>query len=374
MLDTKSKIDFKVLRTLGIVLLVGICLVWWLDNVLDTMVANWAKSAFITSYIDENGLKQDYFHWPNLRAFLITIGFFVLVFGFLAAHYYIQYTLHKERSNLQNQLITYLDHPETNRLDDSLSVLESKVLNILMDAKHQRALYEKEAERKNDLITYLAHDLKTPLASVIGYLSFLSEAQELPLEHRQKYTDIALNKAYRLEDLINQFFDITRFNLQTIVIQRERIDIRMMLEQLREEFYPMIQKKQGSIRIALAKDALLYVDPDKFGRVLNNVLKNAVTYCYENSEILIKETIEEEILIIQIINEGNQIPENKLAMIFEKFYRMDEARSTQQGGSGLGLAIAKEIMEAHQGSISVSSDETHTTFTIKVPIKERKSG
>ena len=125
-------------------------------------------------------------------------------------------------------------------LPPELEFLDEK-MNRIKEALKERQLAAQESEqRKNDLVVYLAHDIKTPLTSVIGYLSLLEEAPDMPAAQRAKYTHITLEKAYRLEDLINQFFDITRFNLQHIVLEKEPVRLDVMLAQLADEFYPML--------------------------------------------------------------------------------------------------------------------------------------
>ena len=134
---------------------------------------------------------------------------------------------------------------------------------------------EQETARKNDLITYLAHDLKTPLASVIGYLCLLDENPNLPATLREQYTGITLDKAYRLEQLINEFFEITRYNLHDIVINPGKIHLRPMLMQIADEFYPILAPEGKSIVLDIPQDIDLIGDADKLARVFNNLLKNA---------------------------------------------------------------------------------------------------
>lgn len=310
-------------------------------------------------------------NWTKIKWLFFTLFVIGVPIMYLTISYYVKYRMGKERSVFKEHLLAIMQGKDIPEKHHSEYVeFESAVLKLQLESNRQKELYEKEAMRKNDLITYLAHDLKTPLASVIGYLSFLDEAKDIPIEQKAKFTGIALDKAYRLEMLIDQFFEITRFNLQTIVINREKADLAMMLEQLADEFYPMAQNQHKKISIGEIPSLKIYVDTDKFGRVLNNVLKNAISYSYEDSTIMINAVVEEELLYITFTNRGEQIPKHKLDAIFEKFYRLDSARSTSKGGAGLGLAIAKEIMEAHHGRIDAKSDEHHTTFTITLPLDE----
>jgi len=236
------------------------------------------------------------------------------------------------------------------------------------EADRTNALIEMETRRKSDLITYLAHDLKTPLASVIAYISLLDESPDLPPDQRAKYLGIALDKAYRLEQLIGELFEIIRFNLQTITLNEERINLKFMLEQLADEFYPILLPRGKSIAVSCGENLILRGDPDKLARVFNNILKNATTYCHENTEITVSARQSLEGIEIQFENHGDPIPKQKLEVIFEKFYRLDTSRATKTGGAGLGLAIAKEIIEAHGGNITVKSDITSTIFTVFIPL------
>ena len=145
---------------------------------------------------------------------------------------------------------------------------------------------KQEAQRKNDLITYLAHDLKTPLTSVIGYLTLLEEASDMPETQKEKYTHIALEKAQRLEGLIEEFFEITQYNLQNIFLEKEDLDLSYMLMQMAEEFYPVLAAHGNEVKLEIEEDIHLHADPDRLARVFNNILKNAVAYSYPNTPIL----------------------------------------------------------------------------------------
>ncbi len=241
-------------------------------------------------------------------------------------------------------------------------------LEARAEAERAKALAETEMQRKSDLITYLAHDLKTPLASVIAYMNLLEESPELTQDQRAKYVGIALDKAYRLEQLIGELFEIIRFNLQTITISQEPIKLKFMLEQLADEFYPILLPQGKSISILCGDDYVLHGDPDKLARVFNNILKNATAYSDKDTEITVSVRRSQEGTEIQFENHGTPIPKQKQEVIFEKFYRLDASRATKTGGAGLGLAIAKEIVEAHGGTIAVRSDPIATVFFVVIPL------
>ena len=258
--------------------------------------------------------------------------------------------------------------PELKPLEDKLSVLK-------MTLKRREMETAASEQKKNDLVVYLAHDLKTPLTSIIAYLTMLDEQDNMPEEDRKKYTHVTLEKASRLRELINEFFEITRFNLQDIVLNREKLDISVMLEQLADESYGVLGEKYLTCSIATDDNLMVLGDPDKLGRVFDNLLRNAITYSYTDTEIHIEARQRQDQIVISFRNQGHQIPDQKLESIFEKFYRVDNARSSQTGGAGLGLSIAKRIVELHGGTIRADSGWEYTTFTVVLPmLEEGQSG
>lgn len=252
--------------------------------------------------------------------------------------------------------------------------LSLQVEELKVGMQRNEQMLKEEAARKNDLITYLAHDLKTPLTSVIGYLSLLEEVPEMPAPQKAKYTHIALDKAMRLEKLINEFFEITRYNLQQIILEKETVDLSFMLVQMTDEFYPILNTHGNTLRLELPPEKegeegiTVYADSEKLARVFNNILKNAVAYSYPNTEILVSCREEAEQAVVTFTNHGKTIPEQRLNAIFDKFFRLDDARSTNSGGAGLGLAIAREIVTLHGGSITADSRDEIITFTVTLPV------
>lgn len=249
--------------------------------------------------------------------------------------------------------------------------VEKKLNHFKTEAIKNERLARENEQKKDELIVYLAHDIKTPLTSMIGYLSLLSEIKDMPQEQRNRYIDIALDKSYRLEDLINELFDVARFNSEKIVLEKEEINLNLMLEQIADDFYPTLKEMNKKINFTSDEKTILYADPDKLSRVFNNLIKNAVNYSKENTDINISIINKENQVTVNIANKGKQIPKEKLDKIFEKFYRLDSSRTSKTGGSGLGLAIAKEIVELHGGKIYAESDMKETTFSVILPIIER---
>lgn len=255
-------------------------------------------------------------------------------------------------------------------LSPELAPVEKKI-NAVRQTLEKRELENKLSEqRKNELIVYLAHDIRTPLTSVIGYLNLLEEAPDIPAEQKKKYTGIALEKAYRLETLINQFFEISRYNLQEMVLEPERFDLHFLFTQLIDEFYPLLFSKGKTIKMLAPPELYLVGDAEKLARVFNNILRNAIAYGNPGSEIVLEATPEDTHISVSITNWGKTIPAHKLETIFERFYRLDEARSSTLGEAGLGLAIAKEIVALHSGKITASSENGKTVFTVSLPLQK----
>ncbi|HEY8421207.1 MAG TPA: HAMP domain-containing sensor histidine kinase [Thermoclostridium sp.] len=255
------------------------------------------------------------------------------------------------------------------RLPEELRDIEDRMNQIKRTAlRNEREAREAE-QRKNDLVVNLAHDIRTPLSSVIGYLSLLNEAHDMPLEQRKKYTEITLEKAFRLEHLINELFEITRFNLSSIVLNRGKINLTFMLQQMADEFYPMLAPQNKKAIVHAPENLIAWGDADKLSRVFNNILKNAIAYSYEGSEIDITAYERDKSTVIEFSNYGDPIPPEKLEAIFERFFRLDTSRSSRTGGAGLGLAIAKEIVNAHGGKITARSNGGRTTFTVVLPVQ-----
>lgn len=249
--------------------------------------------------------------------------------------------------------------------------VEKKLNHFKTESIKNERLARENEQKKDELIVYLAHDIKTPLTSMIGCLSLLSEIKDMPQEQRNRYIDIALDKSYRLEYLINELFDVARFNSEKIVLEKEEINLNLMLEQIADDFYPTLKEMNKKINFTSDEKTILYADPDKLSRVFNNLIKNAVNYSKENTDIDISILNKENQATVKITNKGKQIPKEKLDKIFEKFYRLDSSRTSKTGGSGLGLAIAKEIVELHGGRIYAESDMKETTFSVILPIIEQ---
>lgn len=252
-------------------------------------------------------------------------------------------------------------------LPPALAEAEAR-LNLARQKALTNAAAAREAEqRKNDLIMYLAHDLKTPLTSVIGYLTLLQDEPQISPELRARYTGIALHKAQRLEDLINEFFEITRFNLSHLELDKQPVDLKRLLEQVASEFEPVFQEKGLRCTLDLPAELRCEGDPDKLARVFDNLLRNAEHYSFPDTCVQVQAEQGEDEVTLRFTNAGRTIPPEKLDRLFEQFFRLDSSRGTSSGGAGLGLAIARQIVQAHGGTIRADSADNTVTFTVTLP-------
>ncbi len=332
---------------------------------------------FIIFYIIGRKLCASITWYPDdpLYIFLTGIfyqGFFLLIFWFIGFIIIFSITLMKSLSYIDalvsesKKLITKTDDKII--LPDELKEAEETMNQIKKEALFNEKLAKENEQKKNDLIVYLAHDLKTPLTSIIGYLSLLDEEKNLSNKQKNKFIKIALEKSNKLETLINELFEITKYNSETITLKKEKINLTLLINQVIDEFYPILKENKKKINFQTQKDIFIKADSIQMARVFNNLIKNAINYSYENSPINIK-IKETENLIITVSNKSKTLTKKQLDQLFEKFYRVDYSRNTKLGGSGLGLAIAKEIIKLHNGNITVESENETTTFTITLPQK-----
>ena len=253
--------------------------------------------------------------------------------------------------------------------DDEFSMMAANLNRMEADIR-ELIDKERESERtKNELIANVAHDLRTPLTSIIGYLELLSRSGSLTPETRQKYIDIAYTKSRRLEKLIEDLFGFTKMNYGKISMNVGKVDIVKLLGQLLEEFYPSFAGKELSYELVSNVPAqIITADGNLLARLFDNLINNAIKYGAEGKKVLVKVNSDGEIVTVSVINYGYVIPEAELPLIFNKFYRVEQSRSANTGGTGLGLAIAKNIVDMHGGTISVSSDLDGTAFTVKLKV------
>lgn len=379
----KVKTNLQRLGITVLILLGGylICRVLFvvLDQFMNGFFVDWFENNYVSREWEPIGITGAGYYrksiiWSKVKGLMVEVLIIVVFLWLLSVRVVsILYSASRERKVLHAAGQMIKDYMRSDReagdvFPPEYAEISAQMTEIKSGFQRQEQLLREEASRKNDLITYLAHDLKTPLTSVVGYLSLLEEATDMPTQQKIKYVHIALDKSLRLERLINEFFEITRYNLQQMVLEEESVDLSFLLIQLVDEFYPILTAHGNTVRIESGEGLRLWGDSEKLARVFNNILKNAVAYSYPDSEIVIKCERQSETLKIRFQNRGRTIPNQKLSTIFEKFFRLDDARNTNTGGAGLGLAIAREIVTLHGGNITAESADEMTTFTVELPV------
>ena len=348
---------WSICMPLGIFLLVAL---------IDSLTFQWLYDISPEVY---NNFREFFYSITNVRTLIIpiliiwVIGTLVLLYRLLKKVFGYIDEVGKATEDLVNKDVEYIELP------DELEEIQKRMNHLKRESEKNEKLAKENEEKKDELIVYLAHDIKTPLTSMIGYLSILDEIDDMPKKKQKNYISIALDKSYRLEDLINELFDVARFNSEKIVLEKEELNLNLMLEQIIDDFYPTLREVNKSITLNYDEPISINGDPDKLSRVFNNLIKNAISYSKEESEIVINLKKDNNNVIVEVINKGKQISKEKLSKIFEKFYRLDSARTSRTGGSGLGLAIAKDIVELHNGTIIAESNEEETTFRVTLPLK-----
>lgn len=255
------------------------------------------------------------------------------------------------------------------RGNDELGMIAAN-LNTMADNLKAMMEHDRSVEtRKNELVTNVAHDLRTPLTSILGYLG-LADRPDISELQRRNYVATAYEKAKRLEQLVENLFEYSKMTLGAVRVDFQELDLIRVLQQLLEEFYPSFAKSGLALDFYYTeKNAFIYADGNLLARAFANLIGNAVKYGSDGKrvELSLQQTTDE--VTVQIINFGEIIPKEALENIFERFYRVESSRSAQTGGSGLGLTIAKSIIEMHHGTVGASSDLNGTVFTVTLPKK-----
>lgn len=358
------------------------CLIY---SIIDTLsmgfIADWFYKTFAYetySYLEYETIITRSYDWNLIKAyflqFFIIIAALISLLGMIISNY-------KKRKHKRENAHTIAEYMNRYILENTPLPVETpqeyteifaQISKIRYEIQSKEQKLRTETERKNDLVTYLAHDLKTPLTSVIGYMTLLRDEPDISEELRSRYTEISLKKAERLEELINELFEITRFNISKIELQKESVNLSLMLEQIVYEFRPLLKDKELRFSTQIEPDIQIYCDVDKMERIIDNLIRNAISYSYPNTELQITLESDAANVTLTFINSGKTIPKEKLERIFEQFFRLDSSRSSSTGGSGLGLAISKQLAEAHGGAISAESSDEIIRFTVKLPLDRKK--
>ena len=330
--------------------------------------------SLIATYMDNAGI--DNFFISILVSFDVVVILMYVLFGILV--FTVTFMILQEKSlryitkisdAMQNISGGDLNVTVEVEGDDEFSSMAANLNKMVEDLKELMDK-ERESERtKNELITNVAHDLRTPLTSIIGYLELLSGDVKLEPEIQKKYINIAYVKTKRLEKLIEDLFGFTKMNYGKLSMHVGQVYEVKLLSQLLEEFYPSFVDKNLSYELqSNVPVKVITADGNLLARLFDNLINNAIKYGADGKRIMVKLHADDEIVTVSVINYGYVIPADELPLIFNKFYRVEQSRSTNTGGTGLGLAISKNIVDMHGGTITVTSDLSGTVFTVKLKV------
>lgn len=331
-------------------------------NKIGNIITQTIMRLFDKSWNEAEQLYWNYFR-KNIEylmfwAFLV---FFIIIFR-LMVNRFTQYF--DEIISGVDQLVDGENTPFS--MSPELSFMQERLTQV-REQLNRAAQAEREAEqRKSDFLLYLAHDIRTPLTSVIGYLNLMQENMGLEKDLQEKYIRITLEKAQRLQKLVEEFFAVTRLTFGQIVLHKQPVNLTYMMEQIADEMYPQLQETGMEIVRKMPESMRIIADPDQLARVFINLVRNAVTYGQKGT-VEITGIAGKELVQVSVASLG-EVPEEELGRLFEKFYRRDFSRNSS-GGAGLGLAISKDIVRLHGGNITAMSRNGRTVFTVFLPVE-----
>ena len=300
----------------------------------------------------------------NVLAFIASAGMFILII----------FRLTRDKIAYVEYLSACLNEISKGNLDynievigtDELARVANSITHMENELKYQIETQIKTEKSKNELVTNVAHDLRTPLTSIIGYIGLVKSRKDNDAE-MNKYLEIAYNKAEKLKMIIEDLFELTKLHQGNVVLKKTEVSINNLLNQLIEELMPLANEKNMQIETYItSKNTTVYVDAGKITRVFENLIENAIKYSPENESIYVELKETKNNLYIAVSNPSPKVDQNEIDKYFERFYRADESRNSA-GGSGLGLAIAKNIVELHGGKIEAKYIIDLLCFKITLP-------
>lgn len=346
----------RIIIAAGISCAAAVCLWIIVDIIFNGTIRNLAYNELLDQFSQG---------WEHFRLFLYVI--FALLFFLLILVYFIvpdiviyNYKQH-EQEKLKKYVISYFNNKEIPDIDKNYAELKEVLLT-------QRLHFEESEKKRNELISNIAHDLRTPLTSVIGYLTLLQDDLKIPEDIRKKYIGICYDKAEQMNVLLSDFFELSRYVFETVELNKSVIDLTQLIDQLADEFYPMLEKNGLKIKFNCNDSVYYYCDGNRLSRAFENIIRNAIDYSDGGEPINIDMLLSNHHITVTVSNRCKPVSKSQLSRIFERSYRTDSSRN-KPGHGGLGLSIAKEIIEAHDGEVSAGYSDGR--FTVKVILPQK---
>lgn len=366
----KSSLFFEGLLTIILLGLINIALITIIQTIIQS---NPGVQSGI--FIIKQSLVIGPFHaqiWSYQRivmAFLVLIDIGVLWWRLLRRYHL--YQLDHIIGELHYIAQGHLEHRIPFRVNGNQQHVITSV-NALVDTITQAMQEERASEKsKDELITNVSHDLRTPLTSIIGYLGLIEDHQYQSEEDIVKYSHIAYDKAKQMKNLVEDLFEYTKVQQHGAPVNLMTVDLGQLLEQVGASFELEADKKGMAINVTCEPSPLsITADPEKLGRLFSNLVANALKYGHGASYIHLTAKQLGEKVVITVANDGEKIPAEAVKHLFERFYRVESSRNKATGGTGLGLAIVQSIVELHHGSVTARSDDQETAFVVTLPVKQ----
>ncbi len=351
------------MRRISVKLLLAVIISFLATNLIFILIAR----LVLSTYIQEEKMNIPAYNVLAFGLFFIAVVVFVFVFLVLIRSH-IRYL--KEISE-QVQKISNGDLGATIHVrgKDELAELSQNInkMSAQLRAKFDR---EREIEQvKNELISSVSHDLRTPLTSIVGYLDLIKKRENIDNETLDSYLYIVDSKANYLTDLIEELFDYTKLTSPDFQLHRNEVDIKRLLQQVIGEYEPILKREGIDVHTDFACEWNVVIDVEKMVRVFQNLLENAKKYSKKPSVLEVNQKVQKDSIVISFTNSISISEKIEVEKLFDRFYRGDESR-TDANGSGLGLAIAKQIIQLHQGEIRAKQQHDRLTFLIKLPLTQ----
>ena len=366
----KSSLFFEGLLTIILLGLINIALI----TIIQTMIqSNPGVQSGI--FIIKQSLVIGPFHaqiWSYQRIVMVLLGLIdVGVLWWRLLRRYHLYQLDHIIGELHYIAQGHLEHRIPFRVNGNQQHVITSV-NALVDTITQAMQEERASEKsKDELITNVSHDLRTPLTSIIGYLGLIEDHQYQSEEDIVKYSHIAYDKAKQMKNLVEDLFEYTKVQQHGAPVNLMTVDLGQLLEQVGASFELEADKKGMAINVTCEPTPLsITADPEKLGRLFSNLVANALKYGHGASYIHLTAKQLGEKVVITVANDGEKIPAESVKHLFERFYRVESSRNKATGGTGLGLAIVQSIVELHHGSVTARSDDQETAFVVTLPVKQ----
>lgn len=344
-----QKISFQLLFAIAVSVIVSILAL--------SLLSNFVKMYYIQQ------IPPAYYLIIFLLIFVLGIGFFVLAF-FLLINRKIKYLryISKRVKEIANEGFGSIIEIKG---EDEIAEL---CLNINSMSKELKSKFDRERDLekvKYELIGGVSHDLRTPLTSIKGYLQLLKDKVYHTPEQLENFIEVAFSKTEMLENLIEDLFEYTRLAGQETKLEYQRLCLNDIVNQVVIDYYPLFEKENLKLKVSIPDEKYyVQIDPDKYVRVIENLLGNALKYSLKPGEVWVLLSLEDDGVKMTIQNNGQVIDAESLSHLFDRFYRLEKSRSKETGGAGLGLAIAKSIVELHGGNIWAESKNEKISFNV----------